>query len=78
MVGEQALPPELRAAPLTTAELRVLSYLPTHLGFGTIAEELFVSRNTVKTHVAAVYRKLGVSSREGAVAEARRLGIVDQ
>ena len=58
--------------PLTTAELRVLRYLPTHLSFQAIAEELFVSRNTVKTQAIAIYRKLGVSSRGDAVV-ARRL-----
>ena len=45
---------------ITTAELRVLAYLPTHLSLGDIADRVFVSRNTVKSHVAAIYRKLGV------------------
>ncbi|MFN8028560.1 MAG: LuxR C-terminal-related transcriptional regulator [Acidimicrobiia bacterium] len=56
----------------------MLRYLPTHLTFGAIAEELFVSRNTVKTQAIAIYRKLGVSSRDAAVAEARRLHLLDQ
>ena len=46
------------ADPLTTAELRVLQFLPTHLSFPEIAEHLYVSPNTVKTHIRAVYRKL--------------------
>jgi LuxR family maltose regulon positive regulatory protein len=62
--------------PLTPAELRVLAYLPTHLSFGEIGEELFVSRNTVKSHAMAVYRKLAVTSRSAAVAEATRLGLL--
>ena len=46
---------------LTTAELRVLQFLPTHLSFPEIAEQLNVSANTVKTHSRAVYRKLDAS-----------------
>ena len=68
---------ELSAAPLTTAELRVLAYLPTHLSFQAMAEDLFVSRNTVKTQAISIYRKLGVSSRGDAVMRARELGLVD-
>ena len=52
---------------LTTAELRLLPLLPTHLSFREIAERLFVSRHTVKSQVQSVYRKLGVSSRGAAV-----------
>jgi LuxR family maltose regulon positive regulatory protein len=67
----------LGAAPLTTAELRVLAYLPTHLSFQAMAEDLFVSRNTVKTQAISIYRKLGVQSRGDAVAQARELGLLD-
>jgi LuxR family maltose regulon positive regulatory protein len=70
-------PVGLAAAPLTDAELRILRYLPTHLSFAEIAEELFVSRNTVKTQAVAVYRKLEVSSRGQAVERARTLGILE-
>mgnify|MGYP003624058350 CR=1 FL=1 len=55
----------------------MLQYLPTHLSFPEIADELFVSRNTVKTHVRAVYRKLGASSRSEAVLQARDAGLID-
>lgn len=72
-----AMPLGLQASVMTPAELRVLRYLPTHLTFGAIAQELFVSRNTVKTQAIAIYRKLGVSSRDAAVAEARRLQLLD-
>ncbi|MBK6311265.1 MAG: hypothetical protein IPF42_12075 [Candidatus Microthrix sp.] len=61
---------------ISTAELRVLAYLPTHLSLGDIAARVFVSRNTVKSHVAAIYRKLGVVSRAEAVAAADRLGLL--
>jgi LuxR family maltose regulon positive regulatory protein len=62
-------------AGLTRAELRLLPLLATHLSFREIAEQLFVSRNTIKTQAISVYRKLGVSSRSEAVAEAQRLGL---
>jgi LuxR family transcriptional regulator, maltose regulon positive regulatory protein len=62
---------------LTTAELRVLCFLPSHLSFREIAEQLFVSPNTVKTHVRGIYRKLDVSSRGNAVDRARRAGLVE-
>ena len=45
---------------LTTAELRLLAYLPTHLSFREIAERLFVSPHTIKSQAMAVYGKLGV------------------
>jgi LuxR family maltose regulon positive regulatory protein len=62
---------------LTTAELRVLQYLPTYLSFEQISQRLFVSRNTVKTQAIAAYRKLGVTSRGEAVKRAHALGLVD-
>jgi LuxR family transcriptional regulator, maltose regulon positive regulatory protein len=62
---------------LTTAELRVLQFLPSHLSFPQIAERLYVSPNTVKTHVRAVYRKLHASSRGQAVERAQHSGLLD-
>jgi LuxR family transcriptional regulator, maltose regulon positive regulatory protein len=62
---------------LTNAELRILRFLPTHLSFREIADDLFVSANTVKTQAHAVYRKLGASSRSEAVARASELGLLD-
>lgn len=62
---------------LTPAELRVLRYLPTHLSFPQIADQVFVSPNTVKTQAQGVYRKLGVSSRREAVEQARAAGLLD-
>ena len=64
------------ASTLTTAELRVLQYLPTHLSFEQIGKELFVSRNTVKSQAIAAYRKLGVTSRTEAVERAQALGLL--
>jgi LuxR family maltose regulon positive regulatory protein len=62
--------------PLTAAELRLLPYLQTHLTFREIGERLFVSRNTVATEVASIYRKLGVSSRNEAVGRATALALL--
>jgi LuxR family transcriptional regulator, maltose regulon positive regulatory protein len=63
-------------ATLTTAELRVLRFLPTHYSFHEIAVRLHVSSNTVKTHVHAVYRKLDACSRSQAVARATDAGLL--
>jgi LuxR family transcriptional regulator, maltose regulon positive regulatory protein len=65
------------SASLTTAELRILRFLPTHLSFREIAGRLYVSANTVKTQAHAVYRKLDASSRSQAVARAGELGLLD-
>jgi LuxR family transcriptional regulator, maltose regulon positive regulatory protein len=62
--------------PLTPAELRLLPYLQTHLTADRIAERLFLSSHTVKTEVKAIYRKLGVSSRNEAVQRATVLGLL--
>ena len=61
---------------LTTAELRVLQFLPTHLSVAEIADRLYVSRNTVKSQTIAIYRKLGASSRTGAVELATAAGLL--
>jgi DNA-binding CsgD family transcriptional regulator len=71
------VPLSLSANPITPAELRVLRYMTTHLNYAEIAQELSVSRNTVKTHAISTYRKLGVSSRSAAVVAARHLGLLD-
>jgi LuxR family transcriptional regulator, maltose regulon positive regulatory protein len=63
--------------PLTPAELRLLHFMPTHLSFREIAEQLVVSANTVKTQAQAIYRKLGVSSRAEAVACAEAAGLIE-
>jgi LuxR family maltose regulon positive regulatory protein len=61
---------------LTSAELRVVRYLPTNLSLADIAARLYVSRNTVKSHTAAIYRKLGTTSRSEAVELARESGLL--
>jgi LuxR family transcriptional regulator, maltose regulon positive regulatory protein len=66
---------ELGASSLTTAELRLLPLLPTHLSFPEIGDRLFISRHTVKSQVNSLYRKLGVSSRGEAVDRMTELGL---
>src|SRR4029450_6511396 len=61
---------------LTAAELRLLSFLPTHLSFREIGARPFVSPNTVKTQAISIYRKLGVSARSDAVQAARDLRLL--
>jgi len=56
-------------APLTDAELRVLKLLPT-TSYAQIAATLYISLNTVKTHLRSIYQKLGVSSRAQAIERA--------
>jgi LuxR family transcriptional regulator, maltose regulon positive regulatory protein len=68
--------PPWPAEPLTQSETRVLRYLPTHMGAPEIAAELFLSANTVKTHLRHLYRKLGVHSRREAVQRARAFGLL--
>ena len=65
-------------ASLTAAELRMLHLLPTNLTLGGISQRLFISRNTAKSHAAAIYRKLGVSSRGEAVEVARLTGLLSE
>jgi LuxR family maltose regulon positive regulatory protein len=61
---------------LSDRELAVLRYLPTLLSSTEIAGELFVSVNTIKSHLKGVYRKLGVGNRREAVERARDLGLI--
>jgi LuxR family maltose regulon positive regulatory protein len=64
------------ASSLTTAELRLLPLLVTHLSFPEIGERLYISRHTVKTQAISVYRKLGASSRSQAIDRASELGLL--
>ena len=69
--GEPALP-----RPLSDSEARVLRCLQTNLTGPEIARELFLSANTVKTHIRHLYDKLGAHSRNDAIERARRLGLL--
>ena len=66
-----------RASALTAAELRLLPLLSTHLSLPEIAQELFLSRNTIKSETNSIYRKLGASSRSQAVSRSRELGLLE-
>jgi len=66
------------ASALTAAELRLLPMLCTHLSLPEIAEEMFLSRNTIRSQAYSIYRKLGVSSRSQAVATAGKLGLLER
>ena len=57
-------------------QVHVLRYLPTHLGAPEIAAELYLSANTVKTHLLHLYRKLSAHSRQEAVQRARAIGLL--
>jgi LuxR family maltose regulon positive regulatory protein len=64
------------ARGLSGRELDVLRYLATHLSTREIAQALHVSRNTVKSHMQHLYRKLGVGTRAAAVERGRRLQLL--
>ncbi len=57
-----------RIEPLSGRERQVLGYLPSHLSTRQIAAAIYLSPNTVKTHLKAIYRKMGAASRSEAVA----------
>ena len=68
--------PDAVSVPLTDSERAVLRFLPSHMTNEEISQALFLSINTVKTHLRSAYRKLGVSSRREAIARGRRLGLL--
>jgi LuxR family maltose regulon positive regulatory protein len=69
-------PVDAVSVPLTDSERAVLRFLPSHMTNEEISQALFLSINTVKTHLRSAYRKLGVSSRREAIARGRRLGLL--
>jgi LuxR family maltose regulon positive regulatory protein len=69
-------PASVTPEALSDRELVVLRHLSTPASNATIARELFISSNTLKTHVRSIYRKLGAQSRGEAVESARKLGIL--
>ncbi len=76
LTRERAGAGDLVAMP-SDAELSVLRLLAEDLSVRESADRLFVSENTVRTHRRSLYRKLGVHSREDAIARAEVLGLLD-
>jgi LuxR family maltose regulon positive regulatory protein len=74
--GELGGPPPRLAEPLSESETRILRYLPTDLSAREIADELFLSWYTVKTHMRHLYAKLGTHTRHETVERARALGLL--
>jgi LuxR family maltose regulon positive regulatory protein len=74
--SDQDAEPDPLVQVLTERELSVLTLLPTMASNQEIADELFVSVNTVKAHLKTLYRKLEVDSRRKAVLRARSLGLL--
>ena len=75
-VPSPSLSPSDSGALLTEREFEILVLLKDSLRNHEIAEKLFVSRDTVKTHLRHIYKKLNASNRIEAVAKARALGIL--
>jgi LuxR family maltose regulon positive regulatory protein len=80
LAGRRSAPPPAGPRPpiepLSESELRVLRYLPTNLTGPEIAGQLYVSVNTVKSHLRSLYAKLGTHHRAETVARARDLGLL--
>ncbi|GAA1922868.1 LuxR family transcriptional regulator [Microbacterium aoyamense] len=77
-IASQRPPMETLIEPLTARELELLAYLPSRLTNAELAARCFVSLNTVKTHMAHIYRKLGANGRDAAIARARELGLIEE
>lgn len=73
--GENGSHPELK--DLTEQEVRILALIGRGMSNAEIAETLYISRNTVKSHLSSIYEKLGVSDRTQAAIWAVRAGLVD-
>jgi LuxR family transcriptional regulator, maltose regulon positive regulatory protein len=76
MLHRRDRPPITAGEVLTDRELAVLRLLPSNLSQREIGDELFLSLNTIKSHVRAIFRKLGASSRREAVDVAGNLGLL--
>ena len=76
MLPETRGPLSLRQEPLTDRETEVLTLLATGMSNAEIGDELFISINTVKSHLKNVYGKLGVDNRTRALSTALELGVI--
>jgi LuxR family transcriptional regulator, maltose regulon positive regulatory protein len=75
-LGQPSQRPALFGETLTDRELAVMRLLPTTLTHREIGRSLFISLNTVKSHIRSIYMKLTVSSRDEAVIKAQELGLL--
>jgi LuxR family transcriptional regulator, maltose regulon positive regulatory protein len=66
----------IAAVPLSSAELRLVPLLATHLSFREMGQQLYVSPHTVKSQAMSIYRKLGVSSRSQAIQRVQETGLL--
>jgi LuxR family transcriptional regulator, maltose regulon positive regulatory protein len=66
----------IAAVPLSSAELRLVPLLATHLSFREMGQRLYVSPHTVKSQAMSIYRKLGVSSRGQAIQRVQEIGLL--
>jgi LuxR family maltose regulon positive regulatory protein len=76
LAGGRPAAPAALLVPLSEREQVVLRYLSSRLSAGEIADELYVSLNTVKTHIKSIYRKLDTNRRWDAVKRARQLQLL--
>jgi LuxR family maltose regulon positive regulatory protein len=74
--GRAAKQPAAEVEELSPREMSVLRLLGSELSIAEIGDQLYISRNTVKTHVRGIYRKLDVETRAGAVDRARTLRLL--
>ena len=63
--------------PLTAREYDVLRLMPTHLTYPEIADQLYISASTVRSHAKSIFQKLAVTKRSLAVSRARQFGLLD-
>jgi LuxR family maltose regulon positive regulatory protein len=77
-VVQEAGPASSSPWSLTSAEIRLLAYLPTHLTLREIAQRMFLSPHTVKTQAISIYGKLGASSRREALERAVDVGLLER
>ena len=69
-------PPVLVVEPLTEREREVLVHVSGMLNTAEVASEMYISVNTVKTHLRNIYRKLAAAHRNEAVRRARQLELI--
>ena len=74
--GDAVDGPEAEPETLTDREIQVLILLQSDLSVREIGSELYISRNTAKSHISSLYRKLGVTGRTAAIARGHQLGLI--